>query len=399
MEGRDRVRALCVDDEPSVLEGLTLHLRRRYTVETATSGAAGLVLLRRYPDTAVIVSDMRMPVMDGVAFLRSAREIVPDAVRLLLTGQADLQSTIDVVNEGQIFRFLMKPCPPARLMSAVSAAAEQHRLIVAERELLEQTLNGSIKMLTDVLSLTSPAAFGRATRIRRSVSDLGAKLRLGERWQAEVAAMLSQVACITLPTDTAVKLGYGQELSDEEQLMVDRLPGITDQLLANIPRLGEVRAVLQAYRGPRRPNPAQGRDAFLALAAELVRVAVDFDVLEMQGHTPALALDVMRGRVDRYDPRVLEALEKLHGAERSRREVRELPIPALRVGMVVAEDVRLSSGPLLVARGFEVTASLLARLTNFRGSVREPIRVTLGSGAQTGETAAPDAMRAAGARS
>src|SRR5689334_10150530 len=103
-----KVRILCVDDERSLLDGLTLTLGRRYDVETATSGAQALELLERDPNRAVIMSDMRMPGMDGATFLAKARGMVPEAVRVLLTGQAEIETAIAAVNEGQVFRFLTK---------------------------------------------------------------------------------------------------------------------------------------------------------------------------------------------------------------------------------------------------------------------------------------------------
>jgi DNA-binding NtrC family response regulator len=114
---------------------------------TATSGKAGLERLSSDGPFAVVVSDMRMPEMNGAAFLAQVRERAPDTVRVLLTGQADLDSAIAAVNEGQIFRFLTKPCAPEMLISSLRAAEEQHRLITAERVLLEQTLHGAVKAL------------------------------------------------------------------------------------------------------------------------------------------------------------------------------------------------------------------------------------------------------------
>ena len=106
-----RPKVLCVDDEPRVLEGLSLHLRRMYEVEVATSGNAGLAVLERDKTFAVVISDMRMPGMNGAVFLSRSREIAPDAVRMLLTGQTDMTSAVQAVNVGQIFKFLTKPCP------------------------------------------------------------------------------------------------------------------------------------------------------------------------------------------------------------------------------------------------------------------------------------------------
>lgn len=145
MISAERYRILCVDDEAGVLEGLDLILGRRFRVETATSGAAGLDTLERCRDVAVVISDMRMPHMDGAAFLSKVRTVAPDAIRILLTGQADMRSAVSAVNEGQIFRFLTKPCAPASLTAAIDAACEQRRLLTAEKVLLEETLQGSIK--------------------------------------------------------------------------------------------------------------------------------------------------------------------------------------------------------------------------------------------------------------
>src|SRR2546426_3153897 len=97
-QNKERERILCVDDEPSILEGLKLHLGRRYDVATASSGAVGLEDLERNGSTAVVLSDMRMPGMDGATFLSRARETKPDTVRILLTGQADLNACIAAIN-------------------------------------------------------------------------------------------------------------------------------------------------------------------------------------------------------------------------------------------------------------------------------------------------------------
>src|SRR5262245_28844758 len=124
---------LCVDDERNVVESMELNLRRQYQVKTALSGTQGLEILRSEKEVAVILSDMRMPEMDGAAFLAKARETSPDAVRILLTGFADVEAAVRAVNDGQIFRFLTKPCAPENLLTALAAGIEQHRLITAER--------------------------------------------------------------------------------------------------------------------------------------------------------------------------------------------------------------------------------------------------------------------------
>ncbi|MEM7447135.1 MAG: response regulator [Myxococcota bacterium] len=369
----ERMRVLCVDDEPNVLEGLELHLRRKYDLVTATSGAEGLARLEEGPSFAVVVSDMRMPHMNGAAFLTQVRERAPDAVRMLLTGQTDIESAIAAINEGQIFRFLTKPCPPKTLLSGVEAAAAQHRLLIAERELMQETLFGSIKALIDVLALIHPLAFGRATRLRQLVSEVGSTLAIEPLWPLEIAAMVSQLGSITLSDETAQKLYYGHELTAKEQEAVDGLPQFVGQLLGDIPRLGPVLELVSAQS-----HASPDLDAPSRIASEVLQVAREFDILISRGMSPLDAVATLRNRKNRGDPSVLDALAQTQDEAESDREVQELPIAALRSGMVFAEDVRTESGTLLVARGHEVSASFVSRARSFRrGYVREPVRVVL----------------------
>jgi CheY-like chemotaxis protein len=375
-----RSRILCVDDEPNILEGLCLVLRRRYDVVTAPGGLDALEAIGRGGPFEVVMTDMRMPGMDGAAFLKLARQAMPDAVRILLTGQTDLDSAIAAVNEGQIFRFLTKPCAPPALLAAIDAAMEQHRLITAERVLLEETLHGSIKALTDILAVASPMSFGRATRIKQHVTSIAVHLGMVDRWQVEVAAMLSQLGAVTLPPKTAERLFYGRPLSDDEERMVGKARGMTEQFLAHIPRLESVREILATYTTPV-PVARRSTDATkckVERAAAVLLAAVDFDTLETQGASPPLALDTMRGRAEHYDPEILLALAEAQRVQGGREQVRELPLSGLRVGMTVLEDLKTKSGTLLVARGYEITPEFLERVHNFnRGAVKEPVRVAL----------------------
>jgi CheY-like chemotaxis protein len=366
---RQRAQILCVDDEPNVLEGLSMHLRRSHELFTATSGREALETLRERPAIAVVISDMRMPGMDGATLLAKARELAPQAVRLLLTGQTELDAAISAVNDGQIFRFLTKPCPPPRLLAAVEAAVEQHRLLGAERVLLEQTLHGSIKALTDVLGLVDPVSFGRASRIKSLVGELCAALGIQQRWQVEVAAMLSQLGNMTLPAETVEKLTSGEPLGANEQQMVARLPGVIEQLLGNIPRLEQVRELLAlALRSSAQRASAsdETRDHQTRRAAGVLRIALECDALEARGLRDAALLSELRARSGAFDAPVLDALAKLRDRQPQGQATSAVAISALRVGMVFAEDVRSKLGIMLAARGFEVTQSFIERVRNLR---------------------------------
>ncbi len=127
-------RVLFVDDDPKILAAFQRQLRKKMTIETVESGAAGLEVLRGDGPFSVVVTDYCMPSMNGIEFLSRAREIAPETVRMLLTGSADLGTAIQAVNQGNIFRFLTKPCPPDNLLEAVQTGIHEYRRTHRERK-------------------------------------------------------------------------------------------------------------------------------------------------------------------------------------------------------------------------------------------------------------------------
>lgn len=385
-------RVLCVDDEPNILSGLTRQLGPHFAVTTAPGGAEGLQVLERQGPFAVVVSDLRMPQMDGIGFLRQVRAAAPETVRVLLTGQADLVAAIAAVNEGAIFRFLTKPCPPVVLLQALEAAAEQHRLVTAERILLKETLQGSIRMLLEILTLANPAAFGRATRAKTYATALVTSLGITDRWPLEIAAMLSQIGSVTLPDETVEKLYQGRQLSASEQAMVARLPEVAGKLLGNIPRLEPVQDIL-TYQGKHFDGsglPARiVRGEGIPLGARILKVVLDFDELKTQGVATREAFDTMRRRDGWYDRAMLEEFAKLHARRSWCGEEQVLRLGEVQEGMVFADEVRTRSGVLLIARGHEVTPTLLEKIRNLSPGigVQEPIRVIVSRPAPAKERA------------
>jgi len=124
------------------------------------------------------------------------------------------------------------------LLAACQDASRQHDLITSEHVLLEQTLQGSIKTLTDMLAIVSPQAFGRAGRLERLVDAINEQAGNVRHWQIKVATMLSQIGAIALPPSTAEKVYEGRELDPREQAMVGQMPQLAEGWLANIPKTG-----------------------------------------------------------------------------------------------------------------------------------------------------------------
>ena len=386
MTNAERPRILCVDDEQHVLDGLARTLRSHFVVETVTAGAQALEKIRTDEPFAVVVSDQRMPQMDGVRLLAHIRTVAPFTVRVLLTGQADMESAIAAVNEGNIFRFLTKPCSTDTLLKALDACVEQHRLVTSEKVLLEETLRGSIKALIDILSMANPTAFGRATRVRHCVDQLMAHFKIREQWPVEVAAMLSQIGCVTLPPVTLDKLYRGDVLDDSELEMVKRMHTVAEKCLSHIPRIDVVREILHQHTrhyGEGKKRSDADLDEEIPWGARALKVALDFDLLDSGEAHSDHPFAIMRGRKGWYDPQILEALAAMRGSAQDNIQMLELSVREVAVGMVFGEDLKSSRGLLLIARGQEVTPALLERMRNFSPelSIREPVRMILQSSA------------------
>ncbi|MFN8179206.1 MAG: response regulator [bacterium] len=373
-------RILCVDDEPRILSGLERVLSDRFHVETATSGAAGLELLQRRGPFDVVVSDMRMPEMDGATFLLQVKAAAPDTTRVLLTGHTDFEAAISAVNQGEIFRFLRKPCPLDVLTATLEQAVRQHHLVVSERVLLDQTLKGSVQMLTDLLGLANPLAFGRAKRIRDIVVATAARLGVPDLWPIEIAALLSQIGAITLHPSTVERLYRGEPLDEEEKKAADRLATVASQLLENIPRMEGVRRILECaekrFDGSGSAAGDVGGDE-IPLGARLLKAVADLDWLESRGLTRALALRKLQTRAGWYDPRVLDTLAAVPEGNAKQTTPHDATLTDLRTRQVLAEDVVTAGGLLLVPKGHEVTQALLERMRSFArsGELKLPLRV------------------------
>lgn len=372
---RPRAQVLCVDDEARVVEGLALHLRREYEVHTALSGEEGLKKLSEIRDPAVVISDMRMPGMDGATFLKRVMQSHPDVTRILLTGEPGRDAAVSAVNEGQIYRFLTKPCTPDNLKVAVESAVVQHRLLCAEREILRETLIGCIEALIDVLAITNPVAFGRARRITRLCIQFGEIMGCTGYWQLEAAAMLSQIGYLSLPVEVVEKMYYGEELTAEEKVLASGVPQVANKLLGHIPRLEPVLQILAAisYADEQLRRLGEGT---IGLGASILSLVLDYDTLVTQGHTNDTALQAIRGKKTRYDVTMLEKFAAMVGASSTTSEVRDIPLRLVRPGMVILQDLRTHLGTLLVPRGFEVSEPFLQRLHNFgSGILDERIKV------------------------
>jgi len=357
----EKLTVLCVDDEIRVLEALERQLRERYRVLTAPGAAAGVELLSRDPSISIVLSDMRMPEMDGAQFLSKAQALRPGAVRILLTGHADTEAAIRAINEGQIFRFITKPCTPDRLKRVLEDAQRQYELVMAEKTLLQRTLLGCIKALVDTIAFASPAAVGRTVRLKRRVSAVAHELELERSWEVEAAALFSELGTLSLSQEVLDKVDSSLPLSEIERAKVQDAMRAANELVARVPRLGPVSRLLNLAGGFELRETA---DAIERTHLELLELAAEVDDLEVAGSTSTEAVATLAGG-NKYSARLLQAAGRCAERDAQTLERSEVGFAALRIGMVLARDVRNARGVLIAPRGSEVTESFLEKMRNF----------------------------------
>ena len=373
---------LFVDDDTNVLSAYQRTLRKRFKVDTALSGDAGLGLLEKSQQPyAVIVADMQMPGMNGIEFLKRAKEKSPDSVRVMLTGNADQRTAAEAINHGQVFTFLCKPCPPESLEVALENALRQYQLIRAEKELLEETLNGSLKVFTDILAIVDPEAFGHAQRLREEVSAVAKWFGVARSWEFEVGAMLSAIGAVAIPPAVLNRFRAGEKLNETERQMINRIPEIGANLIAKIPRMEPVEKIVRYqsknFDGTGHPDDTvSGSD--IPMGARILHVLSDLILLEKNRKTRAEAFGHLKHRLGVYDPAVLEAVAScfdIYLAEPT--EPRQIPFSELRVGHIITSDILTTEGTLVVASGAQISPALMRKLHNFSeiSGLREPISV------------------------
>jgi hypothetical protein len=274
------------------------------------------------------------------------------------------------------------------LKAAIDDGVIQHRLLNAERQILQETVIGCIKALTDVLALASPVAFGRATGIKRIVTEFAARLEYGEFWQLEAAAMLSQIGYLSLPAELAEKLYYGENLTPAEQEAANDVPKVAIRLLEHIPRLEPVLQVLTSMNWTDEQIARLG-DGTIGLATRMLAMTLHYDSLVSRGLSVDIAVQTLRTRASRYGAELIEQFAQHVGASVAEREMRELPLRSLRAGMTLTQDLRTHNGILLVPRGFEVTLTFLERIRNYGEEfLSEKVKVLVAV-SPTGTFAAP----------
>lgn len=427
---------LCVDDEPSILSALRRLFRAKgFQVHVAEGGQAGLAVLAAEP-IDLVISDMRMPEMDGVMFLEQVRQRWPDTMRLLLTGYADITSIMGAINRGEIYRYIAKPWDDNDIILIVRSALqqrameqEQRRLqaliaaqneelkvlnftlevkvaertaelkqangaLVAANEQLKSNFITSIKIFTSLIELRGSHLAGHSRRVADLARRLAQKLGMDNKPAQEifVAGLLHDIGKVGFDDDM---LNTPVSMLNTAQLQAFRKhPSRAAQLLFPLPELKgaaeTIASQLEWYDGNGYPDGLIGKS--IPMGARILLVASDFDSLQIgtlaqRKLAPAKALEaIMDGRGKRYDPDVVSALAYLMGeAEQSTGVVRptvDAPrkVRDLLPGMVLSRDLMTPSGLLMLTAGHVLDDAVISKIMDFEKSMGLNLMVEVESG-------------------
>lgn len=381
-------KILFVDDDDKLLASLQRALRNEFAIETAVSPEQGLTALEADDNYAVVVADMTMPQMNGVEFLNHVRRRSPDAVRVMFTGSVDQGTAVEAVNGCGVFKFLTKPCRTDLLITSLREAVRHHEVQRNERVLMEKTVHGCVAMLTEILAVTDPKAYGLAQRMRDRARQLAGFMGLSHTWELEVAALLTPIGYVTVPPELTLKARANQTLQPPEQLILRQVPLAGSQLVRNIPRLESIAATLlyqaKHFDGTGFPDDDTA-GLRIPLHARILKFVGDLLQLEQRGLHRNVALEQLKQRPGWYDPEILTAGARCFRVDVPQPREAGQPLPVtlerLVVGHLLLADVETRSGLLIVAAGNRITETLLQRLHNFASmaGIKEPLFVDAAS--------------------
>ena len=357
-------RVLFVDDDENLLKALRRSIRNTIDMRTATSAVEGLRMLDKSGPFSVVVVDNNMPRIDGVALLQKVKESFPDTIRVMFTGNSDQATAARAVNEGNVFCFLTKPCPTETLLEKIDEAHAAHLKILEDRKIREDTLMGSVKLMSDMLSVTYPQAYARSRLVQRWARQAALSMDLKEIWDLKVASMLWPISETRMSPQLVARKNSGQALTKDELVKLVDANRTMVNMLSAIPRL---KSVSQLILMSNTHFISSMPDAKRGLEARLLQILIDLSVRMDPADSTDLkaAFDALESSGTDYDMALLSALRTVLDRDPkadAATTALNLFIRELRRGDVLIEDLRDANGTILLAAGQSLTDTFISTL-------------------------------------
>ena len=356
-------KILFVDDEDTILAGFQLTLGRSFEISVSSSVTEALEVFKEQGPFAAIVSDFQMPIMNGAEFLQKIRELDKEVVTMLLTGAANFENVSEAVHRGQIFRLLGKPCPAEKMKEHIEAALRQYELIRAEKDMLEQTLNGAIRAMTSILAASKPLFFGRAQRVKDIAFKLANLLKVDDPWRLELAATFSYLGHVGLPDNIQEDVYKQNDLPSEVEEIMAGFPTFISGLLGGIPRLDEIPEIIKLM-GADYNAQAVDKTGTRKLAS-ILRFSQQYDHYASEGRSNAKIREVLSSSQEKYIPGIIGAFTQAFNVSVDGDCVDMVEPKLLVEGMEINQDLRLPDKTLIAPKGTLVEEHFMRILDNY----------------------------------
>jgi putative two-component system response regulator len=376
----EKAKILIVDDTPENIQILMETLKSDYKIVAAVNGQKALELAEKHPVPDLILLDIMMPGMNGyeVCSRLKAQKATSKIPVIFVTAMGDVDDEARGFSLGAV-DYITKPITPgivrARVKTHLGLKNAQQKL----QALLNETLSGSIRVLIDILSLARPVAFKRSSQIRNLVKEMAERLGLNDIWRYELAALLSQIGCITMSNETLKKVNAGKELTDEEERTYLEYPVRGAEMISHIPNLETVADIISGFMddpGTENEFAPDAGDGVL-IGRQLLRIAADYIHLTNSGETSQSVISRMNARYESYDADIVNVLRQILGLSEPKKSAIRVGAEQLAPGMILDQDVYSKDGSLLAVTETVLSPTVAKLLNEYgrTGQIENPVRV------------------------
>lgn len=362
---------LVIDGDPGFLKAAEHALRGLGTLDFACCVEEAITALQCGDPYAVVVTSLSLPEAQASRIFASSRDQNPHSVHVVLVAHESPRCISQAVNQARVFRVLARPFSGAQLRQAVTEAQEEYaritrdhisrELVTRDRDTLQGSLHGSLEAIAAMLSVVHPAAFGRATRLRRMSTLLAERVGLTDSWEIQMAALLSQFGLLSLPAELVDRLIRNLAITAAEKQLLRASTEAALHVMHGIPEMDRVCQILRSV------DLVPSFDALPATEAcdaqRILTIVMDFDTFFAEHGSAGEALRVMDSHIGRYHAPWLDALHEIVGSPNAAMII-DVSLADVRPGQIFAADVRSPRDLLLVARGQPVTPPLLLKIRN-----------------------------------
>jgi CheY-like chemotaxis protein len=364
----------------TILDGLCKSLK--YNTVLAVNGKDALQKISSFNLTfQLVLLDIEMPEMNGFEFLQKFKSnpAWKEIPVLMVTSLDDVESVLECFHKGAD-DYITKPFEPEILKARLENSLSKYTLHRLEKELLDKTFGGSIKILSEILSTLSPELFGRSNRTRRVAKLLCEELNYGNPWEVEMAALFSLIGCIALPDDILNKVVQGKTLIADEKVLFDKHPIIGYKLISQIPRLEKVAQILlfqnivNMSQMSILPSELLRKYSVIPYGASILNAAIEYDNARMKANRKEDMIKYLNSK--EISVEIFRGIEKVIFIENGK-EIKHVNVTDLEVGMIFAEEIFSLNESKVGSKWMEISASIIERMNQIheRIGVKQPIPV------------------------